>query len=71
MYGLKCKVLSCNSYIALFLITFLITTKYFSLFIDKEKPGMLDFKGKAKWESWNSRKGERLQNNFFHHIIKL
>ncbi|KAL7029029.1 hypothetical protein ACKWTF_006069 [Chironomus riparius] len=22
-----------------------------------EKPGMLDFKGKAKWEAWNGRKG--------------
>ncbi|XP_075158755.1 acyl-CoA binding protein 1 [Haematobia irritans] len=21
------------------------------------KPGFLDFKGKAKWEAWNSRKG--------------
>ncbi|XP_058835749.1 acyl-CoA-binding protein [Topomyia yanbarensis] len=21
------------------------------------KPGMLDFKGKAKWEAWNGRKG--------------
>ena len=21
-----------------------------------EKPGMLDFKGKAKWEAWNSKK---------------
>uniref|UniRef100_A0A2M4AVQ2 Putative acyl-coa-binding protein n=1 Tax=Anopheles triannulatus TaxID=58253 RepID=A0A2M4AVQ2_9DIPT len=22
-----------------------------------EKPGFLDFKGKSKWEAWNSRKG--------------
>jgi diazepam-binding inhibitor (GABA receptor modulator, acyl-CoA-binding protein) len=22
-----------------------------------EKPGFLDFKGKAKWEAWNERKG--------------
>lgn len=21
------------------------------------KPGLLDFKGKAKWESWNGKKG--------------
>lgn len=21
------------------------------------RPGMLDFKGKAKWDNWNSRKG--------------
>lgn len=22
-----------------------------------ERPGMLDFKGKAKWDAWSSRKG--------------
>ncbi|KAH0951980.1 hypothetical protein HN011_005161 [Eciton burchellii] len=22
-----------------------------------ERPGMLDFKGKAKWDAWNGRKG--------------
>lgn len=22
-----------------------------------ERPGMLDFKGKAKWDAWNSKKG--------------
>ena len=22
-----------------------------------DKPGFLDFKGKAKWEAWNNRKG--------------
>lgn len=25
------------------------------------KPGMLDLKGKKKWEAWNTRKGERCQ----------
>ncbi|XP_063873948.1 acyl-CoA-binding protein homolog [Scylla paramamosain] len=25
--------------------------------INTERPGMLDFKGKAKWDAWNSRKG--------------
>ncbi|KAF6197751.1 hypothetical protein GE061_008717 [Apolygus lucorum] len=24
---------------------------------DTAKPGMFDFKGKAKWEAWNARKG--------------
>jgi diazepam-binding inhibitor (GABA receptor modulating acyl-CoA-binding protein) len=24
---------------------------------DTPKPGMLDFKGKAKWEAWNGKKG--------------
>lgn len=23
-----------------------------------DKPGMLDFKGKAKWEAWNKNKGK-------------
>ncbi|XP_059471458.1 acyl-CoA-binding protein-like isoform X1 [Neocloeon triangulifer] len=23
-----------------------------------DKPGMLDFKGKAKWEAWNAKKGQ-------------
>lgn len=22
-----------------------------------ERPGMLDFKGKAKWDAWNGKKG--------------
>uniref|UniRef100_A0A3B3R2F4 Acyl-CoA binding domain containing 7 n=1 Tax=Paramormyrops kingsleyae TaxID=1676925 RepID=A0A3B3R2F4_9TELE len=25
--------------------------------INTEKPGLLDFKGKAKWEAWSSRTG--------------
>ncbi|CAJ1062226.1 acyl-CoA-binding domain-containing protein 7 [Xyrichtys novacula] len=25
--------------------------------VDTERPGMLDLKGKAKWDAWNSRKG--------------
>jgi len=24
---------------------------------DTERPGMMDFKGKAKWDAWNSKKG--------------
>lgn len=24
-----------------------------------DKPGMLDMKGKAKWEAWNLRKGKK------------
>ena len=26
--------------------------------INHEKPGMLDFKGKANWEAWNKLKGK-------------
>jgi diazepam-binding inhibitor (GABA receptor modulator, acyl-CoA-binding protein) len=25
--------------------------------INTERPGMLDFKGKAKWDAWNGKKG--------------
>jgi len=25
--------------------------------INTERPGMLDFKGKAKWDAWSSKKG--------------
>ncbi|XP_006893055.1 PREDICTED: acyl-CoA-binding protein-like [Elephantulus edwardii] len=25
--------------------------------INTERPGMLDFKGKAKWDAWSKRKG--------------
>ncbi|XP_014242377.1 acyl-CoA-binding protein-like [Cimex lectularius] len=25
--------------------------------INTDKPGMFDFKGKAKWEAWNKKKG--------------
>ncbi|XP_029306519.1 acyl-CoA-binding domain-containing protein 7 [Cottoperca gobio] len=25
--------------------------------INTDRPGMMDFKGKAKWDAWNSRKG--------------
>ena len=28
----------------------------------KEKPGMLDFKGQKKWEAWNSFKGVNSDN---------
>lgn len=25
--------------------------------VNTQRPGMLDFKGKAKWDAWNSKKG--------------
>lgn len=25
--------------------------------VNTDRPGMLDFKGKAKWDAWNARKG--------------
>ena len=26
--------------------------------VNTDRPGMLDFKGKAKWDAWNSNKGQ-------------
>ncbi|KAG5684134.1 hypothetical protein PVAND_013375 [Polypedilum vanderplanki] len=36
-----------------------------------EKPGMLDFKGKAKWEAWNSRKGMSADDAMTKYIEKV
>ena len=32
-----------------------------SCFSSPDKPGMLDMKGQAKWEAWNSRQGNKRQ----------
>lgn len=34
-----------------------------------DRPGLLDLKGKAKWDAWNAKKGKRkrfLKNGHFH-----
>ena len=38
--------------------------EFYSLFkqgsigdVNTDRPGMLDFKGKAKWDAWNAKKG--------------
>lgn len=34
-----------------------------------DRPGLLDLKGKAKWDAWNAKKGKRkcfLKNGNFH-----
>lgn len=43
---------------------FVLSTELYDFFLIiwfllnvSDKPGMLDFKGKAKWESWNGKKG--------------
>ena len=33
-----------------------------------DKPGMLDFKGKAKWESWNGQKGKSKEAVSYTHL---
>jgi diazepam-binding inhibitor (GABA receptor modulating acyl-CoA-binding protein) len=38
------------------------------------KPGFLDFKGKAKWEAWNGRKGmsnDEAKNKYVEIVDKL
>jgi len=32
---------------------------------------MLDFKGKAKWDAWESRKGEKTVSLFFNNEINI
>ena len=39
-----------------------------------ERPGMLDFKGKAKWDAWNSNKGmakEEAEKNYIAKVNSL
>ena len=39
-----------------------------------EKPGMLDFKGKAKWEAWNKVKGkdkEVAKHEYVEYVLTL
>lgn len=35
-----------------------------------ERPGMLDFKGKAKWDAWESRQGKFLTNIYIFVCVK-
>jgi len=38
------------------------------------KPGFLDFKGKAKWEAWNNKKGlssDEAKNKYIEIVDKL
>nr|KAG5700616.1 hypothetical protein BaRGS_015446 [Batillaria attramentaria] len=32
--------------------------------VNTSRPGLLDLKGKAKWDAWESRKGVFLQNQY-------
>jgi diazepam-binding inhibitor (GABA receptor modulating acyl-CoA-binding protein) len=36
--------------------------------INTSKPGLLDYKGKAKWESWNSKKARKHLQPLLHCI---
>ncbi|KAF2354087.1 Acyl-CoA-binding protein ACBP [Trinorchestia longiramus] len=38
--------------------------------INTERPGMLDFKGKAKWDSWESKKGMSKEDAMKAYIAK-
>ncbi|KAI0280259.1 acyl-CoA-binding protein [Russula aff. rugulosa BPL654] len=39
--------------------------------VDTPRPGMLDFTGKAKWDAWNSRKGESKEEAWKKYVEKL
>ncbi|XP_029461178.1 acyl-CoA-binding protein isoform X2 [Rhinatrema bivittatum] len=39
--------------------------------INTERPGMLDFKGKAKWDAWEKRKGTSKENAMAAYIKKV
>jgi acyl-CoA-binding protein len=43
---------SCGTKFPVICLHKILTTSSFT-----EKPGMLDLKGKAKWEAWNNKKG--------------
>ncbi|CAE6413005.1 hypothetical protein ACGC1H_002936 [Rhizoctonia solani] len=42
--------------------------------VNTERPGMLDFTGKAKWDAWNSVKGvskEDAQNEYVKSLLEI
>ncbi|XP_036192656.1 acyl-CoA-binding protein-like [Myotis myotis] len=39
--------------------------------IDKEQPGMMDLKGRAKWDAWNALKGTAREDAMEAYISKV
>lgn len=42
--------------------------------INTDRPGMLDFKGKAKWDAWNHKKGtdsEKAKQDYVNKVSEL
>lgn len=42
--------------------------------INTERPGLLDFKGKAKWDAWNHKKGtdsEKAKQDYVNNVQEL
>ncbi|XP_074071108.1 acyl-CoA-binding protein [Macrotis lagotis] len=39
--------------------------------INTERPGMLDFKGKAKWDAWSSLKGKSKEDAMKAYVAKV
>ncbi|XP_037369011.1 acyl-CoA-binding protein [Talpa occidentalis] len=39
--------------------------------VNTERPGMMDFKGKAKWDAWNGLKGTSKDNAMKAYIAKV
>lgn len=47
----------CNKVLLIFSIFILYFMRY-AIFLLVERPGLLDLKGKAKWDAWNAKKGQ-------------
>lgn len=41
------------------------------LFLCTERPGMLDFTGKAKWDAWNAKKGNTVEPHKWGHKLAI
>ncbi|XP_051874136.1 acyl-CoA-binding protein [Pristis pectinata] len=39
--------------------------------VNTDRPGMLDLKGKAKWDAWNERKGTSKEESMKKYIEKV
>ncbi|XP_062906224.1 acyl-CoA-binding protein [Mobula hypostoma] len=39
--------------------------------VNTERPGMLDLKGKAKWDAWSAKKGTTKENAMKNYIEKV
>lgn len=51
------STVKCSNLFLLHIFMQIMKKKIFFKIASIEKPGMLDLKGKAKWNSWNDRKG--------------
>lgn len=55
--------------VTIIIILMLYLSFYLNLFL--ERPGMLDLKGKAKWDAWNAKKGLNSEKAKEQYIAKV